>query len=116
VTGLALALALASAEVSAYSFKETTVEEKVSDSAVVVIGRVISVEGRDDRIVTVRKSLLLKGFASEVFTFSHNNYLVESTSRCCSIGGLYIFFLEGNERIGLAPVRGTEAIRQIEPP
>ena len=103
----------------AHGFREPSAAEKMSEADLVVVGEVLAVsapDANDARTINVRRHVVLKGGVADEFAFEHGQWIAEMSSDCCNVGVIYIFFLRGNYRVGLTPLRGQEAIMRLDQP
>jgi hypothetical protein len=98
-----LVILLMSLTASANDLRVMSLDEKVSKSEIVVIGRVVAIDvpgdGREAgwKYAAVEVLQTLKGLPESKINVQYKGPIPEANPACCSVGKNYLFFLQKQE-------------------
>ncbi|NWB95764.1 hypothetical protein HX882_07685 [Pseudomonas gingeri] len=104
---------------SAGELQELSLDERVSKSELVIIGKVRQVvrntDGFGSDVALVTSENVLKGQAAQEIRFAFNGSIVESHSECCVVGGRYLLFMARNKEGEYYSVNGRYGVYMLTP-
>lgn len=104
---------------SAGDLQQLSLDERVSRSELVIIGKVRQIvrntDGFGSDIAQVTSESVLKGQAEHEIRFAFNGSIVESHSECCVVGGRYLFFMARNKKGEYYSVNGRYGVYALTP-